>query len=661
MSTIVDRLLWTLFGDRVGLAIFLGALVFFAMTWRTNFLLNDNFTITNTMVGLSEGHLYIDRAFYKSTEVPTGGAGTLASPGTTVHDGRLYGENYGQLFLALPLLFGLKALAAVADLRIAVAGIWCLLFLGFCVQVGTIFDRRRFGILAGCGAALALFVVNVAVAPDLDVYWIAFMSLHSGSMVAAGFVGVLLHRLVGGMYSRRAGAFAGSIAVLATPVGFWAAIPMRHATTAVMAMASMYWFYRSRSTDSAAWATRFRALAYAPVGLTAWIFSPEGLILLVALVVVDPLTARSNAPRRLLPVGAVLALSLVPFFLTNLIVSGNPLRPPLLLDGFTGQQTVELAESADVNFGDGSSGGDAGGPGPDDGGSAGGGDGSGSGERTEAFVAAATSVPSLVALFLSKIAEALGIFVTQPERVYHTFVRTGFVDRATLGNGEPINLALLEAMPVAGVLVALPFVAVDRFRTVIAAGTPTASVRSLPRRIRAAGRDLSPERSTDLFAVAYVTFLVLSYMPTLPLHAQYTVRYLVPGMPIVLYGAFRMAAVRRPLVSATDAFVWTYAGGLLIGGQVAVAYLAFVTATMGEMVQFHALLSLALAAPLAVWVVVSTTERFEPDPRGGAVLFGLVAAATTLFLLLAGTQYFTSPRDLVIPVVRTVAREVSLV
>lgn len=650
-----DRTLWTVFGDRVGLAIFLGALVFFALAWRTDFTVTDTFTLANAMVALSEGHFAIDRAFYRSAEMPVPG-GVLTAPGMRVEGGRLYGEQYGQLFLALPILFVLRAVGWVADLRIALVGAWCLLVLALAIQVGTLLDRRRAGTLAGSAVALGLFAANVALAPDLDPYWTAFLALHVGTMVAGAFVGVLCYRLVGAIHDRTAGALAGTVAVLATPVGLWAAIPMRHATTTALVLAAVYWFYRSRAADSARSASRFRALAYAPVGLTAWVFAPEGLFLLVALAPVDLLTARSNAPRRLLPVGAVLFLSLVPFFATNLAIAGNPLRPPVLLDQFTGLQPVELAGSADVAP-DGSGGAGPGGNGTTGGtgGSTDGTTGEGSGRTADPFTTAVSSLPSLAWLFLSKVAESVGIFVTEPGRVVRTFVRAGYVSRGPAGGTDAVNLAVLESMPVAGALVALPVALAVGVRRrsgdVLDAGAWTATAR----RWRS-----SPERSTDLLVVAVVVVFVLSYMPVLPLHAQFTVRYLTPVAALAVYGVFRLSAVRGALSGEPATFAWTYAGGVLVGGQLVVVSLATLDATDGEMVQFHALLALALAVPLGAWVALASTDRFDPDPRGGATLFGLAAAATTVFVLLGGTQYYGQASDLVIPVSRAIATGIGL-
>lgn len=179
---------------------------------------------------------------------------------------RAYGRNYGQLFLSLPAYYGIKGMAYIADLSIAIAGAWSLLLLAFCSRLGTVLgERTRFVILGSIGA-LGTFGVNVALAAPIASRWHHFMALQVTTMLAAALIGVLLYRLVFEIHDARTGVFVGSATVLSTAVDFWALFPKRHVYTSLLALLVMYAFYQSRFADSDSTALRYRGLAYVFVG-----------------------------------------------------------------------------------------------------------------------------------------------------------------------------------------------------------------------------------------------------------------------------------------------------------------------------------------------------------------------------------------------------------
>ena len=622
-----DRLFRAVFADHVGASLFLGALAFTAFYWRVGFFINDNWAIANAMVGVGDGQLAYTRNVY--------GGDSWAAPGTYVADGNLCGRNYGHVFLSLPALWALEFLSAVADLRIALAGCWSLLLLALSAAVGTVLDRRGAFVALGSAVALVAFAANAAVATPLDERWIPLLALQVTTMVAAALVAVVLYRTFCLFGDRRTGAFVGAVAVIAAPVGFWASIPKRHAVTALFAATALAAFAAGRDADDDRVSLACRVASYAVVGLTAWVHAAEGLILLVALLPADLLTARSNDRRSLAAVGVGLALSLVPFLLTNLAISGDPFRPPRLLRGYGGE--TELLADRYVDGGDSAAGGTdssdggdsaAGGSGSSDGGGVSGGAG-GDGSfslpsltvLTDLLLSLSDSLFRRLSRFERYLNAGKAVLLEEPERLYHTFVRSGRVPglRYGLEDQESVNLTVLESAPVLGAL----------------AGLPAVAYRSVSGSSLAHPRDWSAERQTDLFAVGYVALFTLFNMPRLPIHAQVTVRYLVPIVPFLLYGVGRVPAVGRVLRTAPRTFAWTYAGLVLIGGQLAVVALRVLEPSLGEAMQLFAVANLAAAAAVAAWLLADATVS-RADDRVGAVALAGTAAAGTLFLLLTG-------------------------
>ncbi|MFB6308626.1 MAG: hypothetical protein ABEH35_04780, partial [Haloarculaceae archaeon] len=320
------------FGDRTGLALWLGLVVTLALTWRVGFFLTDTYTVVNTLLNLADGRLAVTEIRYTLS--------LGSQPGLHEYGGRLYGRNYGQAMAAVPLLWLLEALAVVVSPRLLLAGGFSVGVLAFARQAGTLLGRRRTAGLVGAGVAFLVFVLNFALATPLERDLLPLVALQLSTLFLAGLVGVLLYRIIALFHDRRVAIGAGVVGGLATPVGFWATLPKRHVLVALLLLSSVYCFARSRQIDGRRqpW---LRGLAYGLVGLIAWVHAFEGFFALAVLVPVDLATAESNGRRQLAIVLLVLLVGLTPMLATNAAISGNPAMPPRLLPD-TGAGDVEF-------------------------------------------------------------------------------------------------------------------------------------------------------------------------------------------------------------------------------------------------------------------------------------------------------------------------------
>lgn len=589
------RLADAVFGDRLGAIVFLAALLVYLSYWRIGLLINDSYTVANTLVAVADGHVYLEEAVY--------GPG-LDTPGVGSRDGRLYGRNYGQVFLAVPLLVAIEALAAVADLRVALAGVWALVVLALAVLVGRereVSDRAAY---AGSAVALVGFAAAVFGSAPIEASDHYLIALQLQTMVVAALTGVVAYRLLARAYDRRVGFAAGLAVVLATPVGFWAQFPKRHIFVTFCAVAVMYLLYRSREGEGVD--TRYRAAAYVPVGIAAWVSGAEGAILLIALLAVDVPTG-GRSIRSLTTAATASVLASLPMFVTNLFVTGNPLAPPRVLSA-GGSGSLSGSDGSDTGGG-GTGGGDTGGS-----------------DAGEAASEAADTAFGVIDLLLGLYQQGIEMALSGTDELVHTFIRGGYLPGiAQKDAGEEIRLAFLEAMPLAAALVVIPVVAArtdftDRVRTAVDR------------------RGLTPFGIVDAFAIVYGFALTLIYLPRLPIHAAITVRYLVPLYPIAVYALARQASVRRVISERTPLVSFTYLGSLLVGGQLLVIYLWATDATRGEAVQTHALVSLLAAGLFAGWALADALGYRED--RLGAVALAFAAAAATAFVVLAALWHF---------------------
>lgn len=604
------------FGDRYGLALFLATTCFAMLYWRAGIFITDNATLVRTLEALSEGRVWLEPA-----------TGThFDGPGADVRDGYVYGRNYGQLVLSLPALWLLQGIDLVADLRVALVALWHLLLLGLFVQLGQLLNRERVFVLGGSGLVLLLFGTNLAFATTLRDPNLELLALQATTLLAAGLTAVVAYRLVAFQFNHRLGLLVGGTIVLVLPVGFWATIPKRHVFTVLACMAVLYFFARSREPGATVAlpvvgsVPGYRAAAYATVGLLSWIHAAEGMFVFLALVAVDLPTAPSNDHKSLAFVAVVFALSMVPTVVTNWLVGGHPYRPPRAIAG-SGFADPAAAPA----------------------------------EPTSPDASADTSLLDLVpdifpfsaiTFFAAQVSDLVfesvaALFVT--DTMYHTFFRSA---GATIDGGHlqyrDANLSLFESAPILGALVGTAIAAVLRWRP------------SLPSRPLTACRQWLARRDpTATLAVLLILVFFAIYLSRLPTYVQINLRYVLPVYPLGLYLLMRTVPLRRLVDTARDAIYWSYAAGVLVGGQLFLLTVALLGLSVAEASQLNALLALALAGYLLVTVVAfHFDDRFRLP---AAIGLSLAAAAGTVYLLVSGVHYFAHVGELLLPIVEVVS------
>jgi len=587
------------FGDRTGSLLFLGTLSVCMLFWTGSVTINDNYTLANAMINLADGQLAVEQASYNALD-----KFPRSSPGMRVSDGKLYAGKYGHLFMALPFVWLFEGMAIVAEVRVGFAALWSGVLLLTAVQLSRAFGNDRRIVLAGCGVALGAFLANVYLAEPFKQWWIHQVALQVVTTLAAAFTAVFAYRLLADLYDRRTGLSAGILILTATPIVLWARVTKRHALIAGLAMIAVYAFYRSLTDEGRA--TLFRSLAYAVGGISVFVFPLESVVLLGVLGVADLAFHRPRSLRAVAIPGVALFLSLVPFFVTNYLVTGTPLVPPVLLPGYTGGEIEAGKEVSGVLTENGGTGGADG--------------------RFGIVILALTRLFSFVL-------ESLLVPIQSPEQIYRTFFRGGYGVIADTGESRAISLTFFEAMPFAALFAVLPF-----------AYLPT--VRNADR-IRKWIE--TPAGKVDLIVIGYTLGLVFVYLSRLPGHAQMTVRYLVPIMPFLVYLAFRVPEVRSVFHGVPWVFGWTYAIGVLIGGQLLIAVFGLTDYSFAEMFQIHALLGLSAAVLVAVWIAIARSGRFD-DPRVGAVVFGIAATTNTIFVVSACLIYSTGAQQLILSI-----------
>jgi hypothetical protein len=402
--------------------------------------------------------------------------------------------------------------------------------------------------------------------------------------------------------------------ILGSPFVIWATVPKRHVLTATVLLGTMYCLYRSRD-DRVDGLVRepavFRGLAYALIMLYAWVHAPEALLLCVALAAVDLPTAADNSPRALATIAFVSGIALVPFLVTNALLTGSPVTPTRLLRNAGPATASTGGVSAD----------------------------GGGGVPIPAPLLAALRPFTLLG---DELLLGFRTALSQPDDVFLTFVRSGN-SAATLNNDntESVNLAVLESAPLFAAAAGLFPALWHRRRSL-----------TLPKRI------LSATRVVDSYAVVVAVGVCGLYLSRLPLHAQVTVRYLFVLYPLGIFLLLRLPSVRETLAQHWRPFGWVLAGTLSIGSQLIVAFLALSVNGIGEAFQFHAVLALGVATPLAIWALFGRGDGWSG--RVGAGLLGVATGLTAIFSWLTVVEYYALGNSHALPVVRYVGQLLEL-
>jgi len=635
-ATVRYRSLPVLFGDRVGLALFLGVLVVLALVWRVGFFITDTYAIANTLVNVAEGHFHITHIEYSLT--------LGSQPGLYQHGNRVFGRNYGQAIFAVPFYWLLEGGAAIAELRLVLAGIWSLLAAAFASQLARILDRPRVA-LFGTVLAFVAFTANVMLSTPLEARWTGLLALQLLTLVAAGIVAVTLYRLLAGFHDRRVGVAAGTLAALSLPIAFWATIPKRHVLSAALIAVVVLAFAKSRRGSLAT-----RALAYVAVGLFAWLHAAEALAVFVVFVPLDLVTAPRNGPRELAGIALAFGLALLPFAATNVAITGSPFVTPRMLPSLG--DAAEIGPEGQVIVSGGNAGSEVLSDPPDSGVSleptAGENGGRGALPSPDALLdgilALVTTGSGIIAARIDQLfgytLQGGNIALQEPDRLVDVFVRSGRIPgvRYRINDHEVIELAVFETAPVLGMILATPFVLGKR---IVCAGQE--AIEAFSRGIRT-----TPRYQTDLLVTGIVVVFVLLYLPRLPLFSQITVRYLVPTMPLVLYGVFRLPAVRNGFEVDRGVFWQAYISASAVGAVAIPLLLMWIDPAIGEAIQFHAMVNLVVAAIATIIVIASTV--FDRGARV-AVAVGTAGGAGTALFGLAGLEYFTYA-EFVLPIAR---------
>jgi hypothetical protein len=124
----------------------------------------------------------------------------------------------------------------------------------------------------------------------------------------------------------RIAAFGAAYILVATPITFWAVSAKDHTASVLLIVASIWSLYTYLLDGK----TRYRYLSYVLVGLSFWVRVFDAIPLLIAIVLTDLLTSTGRV-KALITAAVTITLGMIPYFLNNYLLFGNPFLSPVYL------------------------------------------------------------------------------------------------------------------------------------------------------------------------------------------------------------------------------------------------------------------------------------------------------------------------------------------
>lgn len=316
--------------DDTSSLIFYASLAIFIAIWNINIFINDEVTLAGQLFNLVHGSLSMTVMPEKIYE-GLGFGNSAPILGFTL-GGKVYAfYTHAVPVFATPFYYLLYGANITIGIRLFFMTIESFLIFMVSMLLGRRYGRGKVGAYTGIFAALVLFSVNAFIGSTMVSLvfeqWGALMAIQLLNIVATALIMVISYRIFKRYFrSTRLGEFGAIYLLVATPLTFWAVASKDHTMSVLLIVASIGSFYKYLLDDRAV----YRYLSYALVGFSVWVRIFDALPLFAAIFFTDLLTSKGRIKSALMAFITV-ALSLIPYFINNYLLFGNPLLSPVYL------------------------------------------------------------------------------------------------------------------------------------------------------------------------------------------------------------------------------------------------------------------------------------------------------------------------------------------
>jgi len=334
------------FSDDTSTLFFFASLTFCLALWNLNIFINDEVTLAAQLINLGHGVLSLETTPTRLYEgLSFGGSGPMLA---FTYQGHVYAfYTHALAVFAAPFYALLYIISATVGIRLFFASLWSFSIFMVSWLLGKRWGKPRLGRDLGAFVALGLLIINIYVATKLPPLvfdqWGALMAIQLFNILATSAI-VLFSLSIFRRYfaNGRIAAFGAAYILVATPVTFWAVSAKDHTASVLLIVASIWSLYIYLLDGK----TRYRYLSYILVGISFWVRVFDAIPLLIAIVLTDLLTSEGRI-KALITAAVTVTLGMVPYFINNFLLFGNPFLSPVYLSAHQeiAQQTSSAAAS----------------------------------------------------------------------------------------------------------------------------------------------------------------------------------------------------------------------------------------------------------------------------------------------------------------------------
>jgi|GEM_PF-1755666 len=307
---VIKKLSNFLYSNSIALLIFFSSFFILLSFASTRLFLSDEGVILDQFYNLINGSLAIKIAKINTVK------GIFILVGNN-----LYGLfSYSLLLLSLPIYYLLRIIDHYYGAHLFIVQLWALsggLIIYLIMKHNNPKLAVKSGILSYC---ILIFSNWYFFKPIYFPKWGELLSIELTNILITSFLVLIIHQLFKKLFSDKIALFASFFVILATPISFYALTLKHHSLTLFFTLLSIYYFYKHfESKDN-----KFIFIAYFFAGLCVWTRILDGAILLLTLLAMDFLILKKREAKYISNVLILIIISLIPFFIFNYLILGNP-------------------------------------------------------------------------------------------------------------------------------------------------------------------------------------------------------------------------------------------------------------------------------------------------------------------------------------------------
>lgn len=233
----------------------------------------------------------------------------------------LYGLfSYSLLLLSLPIYYLLKIIDAFYGAHLFILQLWALSG-GLIIYLIMKYKKPKLAVITGILSYCILILSNwYFFKPIYFPKWGELLSIELTNILITSFIVLIVYQLFKKLFGAKIALFASFFVILATPISFYAITLKHHSLTLFLTLISIYYFYKNLEEKD----NKFIFLAYFFAGLCVWARILDGAILLITLLAMDFLILKKRNHKYIYRVLLIILISLIPFFIFNYLILGNP-------------------------------------------------------------------------------------------------------------------------------------------------------------------------------------------------------------------------------------------------------------------------------------------------------------------------------------------------